>query len=48
MADASISDLGKNALLVATKVEASVALDLLTKPVFLEQIKKEHSALKGK
>ena len=48
MADASISDLGKNALLVATKVEASVALDLLTQPVFLEQIKKEHSALKGK
>jgi len=40
--------LGKKALMVATKVEASVALDLLTKPVLLEQIKKEHAALKGK
>jgi len=48
MAVASVSDLGKKALMVATKVEASVALDLLTKPVLLEQIKKEHAALKGK
>ncbi len=48
MAVASVSDLGKKALIVATKVEASVALDLLTKPALLEQIKKEHAALKGK
>ncbi len=48
MADASLSALGKNALIVATKVEASVALDLLTKPGLLDQIRKEHSALKGK
>ena len=40
--------MGKKALMVATKFEASVALDLLTKPALLEQIKKEHAALKGK
>jgi amidohydrolase len=48
MAEASVSDLGKRALLIATKVEASVALDLLTQPALLEKIKKEHAALKGK
>jgi metal-dependent amidase/aminoacylase/carboxypeptidase family protein len=47
-ADASLSDLGKSALIVSTKVEASVALDLLTQPDLLANIKKEHAALKGK
>ena len=47
-ADASLSDLGKSALIVSTKVEASVALDLLTQPDLLAKIKKEHAALKGK
>jgi hypothetical protein len=40
--------LGKSALIVSTKVEASVALDLLTQPDLLAKIKKEHAALKGK
>jgi metal-dependent amidase/aminoacylase/carboxypeptidase family protein len=48
MADSSVSELGKKALIVATKVEASVALDLLTQPNLLEKIRKEHAALKGK
>lgn len=30
------------------KVEASVALDLLTQPDLLARIKKEHAALRGK
>ena len=30
------------------KMEASVALDLLTQPDLLAKIKKEHAALKGK
>jgi metal-dependent amidase/aminoacylase/carboxypeptidase family protein len=47
-ADASLSDLGKNALIVSAKVEASVALDLLTQPDLLAKIKKDHAALKGK
>jgi len=47
-ADASLSDLGKSALIVSTKVEASVALDLLTQSDLLAKIKKEHTALKGK
>jgi amidohydrolase len=47
-ADASLSDLGKSALIVATKVQASVALDLLTQPDLLAKIKKEHAALRGK
>ena len=47
-ADASLSDLGKSALIVSTKVEASVALDLLTQPDLLAKIKKEHAGLKGK
>jgi len=48
MAEASVSDLGKRALITASKVQASVALDLLTQPALLEKIKKEHSLLKGK
>ncbi|HQM91864.1 MAG TPA: hypothetical protein PLK84_08045, partial [Syntrophales bacterium] len=47
-ADASVSELGKSALVVAAKVEASVALDLLTRPDLLARIKKEHALLKGK
>ena len=47
-ADASVSELGKSALVVAAKVEASVALDLLTQPDLLARIKKEHALLKGK
>jgi hypothetical protein len=35
-------------ILFIEKVQASVALDLLTKPVLLEQIKKEHSTAKAK
>ena len=48
LADASVSDLGKKALLTATKVEAIVALDLITQPALLEDIKKEHKQLKAK
>lgn len=47
-ADASISDQGRKALIIAAKVEASAALDLLTQPTLLETVKKEHAALKGK
>jgi len=43
-----VSELGKSALVVAAKVEASVALDLLTRPDLLARIKKEHALLKGK
>lgn len=48
LADASVSDLGKKALLTAAKVEATVALDLITQPALLEDIKKEHKQLKAK
>jgi hypothetical protein len=48
LADASVSDLGKKALLTAAKVEAIVALDLITQPALLEDIKKEHKQLKAK
>lgn len=47
-ADASMSELGKKALVIASKVQASVALDLLTQPALLDNIKKEHDALKKK
>jgi metal-dependent amidase/aminoacylase/carboxypeptidase family protein len=48
LADASVSDLGHSALVVAAKVEASLALDLLTQPGLLDKVRKEHMELKGK
>jgi amidohydrolase len=47
-ADASVSQLGHDALIVAAKVEANLAFDLLTKPALLEQVKKEHAELRAK
>jgi amidohydrolase len=46
LCDASQSDLGKNALIIAAKVQASLAYDLITKPALLEQVKKEHAELR--
>jgi len=47
-ADATVSELGKNALVTAAKVEASVALRLLTDPALLQTIKAEHAELRAK
>ncbi len=47
-ADATISELGKSALVTAAKVQASLALDLLTNPALLEKVKAEHAELKKK
>ena len=47
-ADASVSELGRNALIIAAKVEASLAYDLITNPALLEQVKKEHVELQSK
>ncbi len=43
-----MSELGKNALIIAAKVQASLAYDLITKPAFLAQVKKEHAELARK
>jgi amidohydrolase len=48
MEEATVSDLGHNALAIAAKVEAALALDLLTKPSLIDQVKKEHAELKAK
>jgi amidohydrolase len=48
LADASVSELGKSALIIAAKVQASIALDLITKPALLEQVKREHAELQAK
>jgi amidohydrolase len=48
LSDATVSELGTSALIIAAKVQASLAYDLLTKPGLLDQVKKEHSELKSK
>jgi amidohydrolase len=48
MEEATVSDLGHKALVIATKVEAALALDLLTKPNLIDQVKKEHVELRAK
>jgi amidohydrolase len=48
MEEATVSDLGHKALAIAAKVEAALALDLLTKPGLIDQVKKEHAELKAK
>lgn len=48
MEEATVSELGHKALVAATKVEAALALDLLTKPGLIDQVKKEHAELKAK
>jgi metal-dependent amidase/aminoacylase/carboxypeptidase family protein len=48
MEEATVSELGHKALPIAAKVEAALALDLLTKPGLIDQIKKEHAELKAK
>lgn len=48
LADATLSQLGHDALITAAKVEASLAYDLLSKPALLEQVKKEHADLRSK
>ncbi len=48
MADATISDLGRKALITASKVEASLALSLLTNPKLLQDVKAEHAVLRTK
>lgn len=45
-ADATVAEIGRKGMLIASKVEASLAWDLLTDPAFLAQVKKEHAALK--
>ncbi len=45
-ADASIAEIGKNGMVIASKVEASLAWDLITDPAFLAQAKKEHAELR--
>jgi amidohydrolase len=47
-ADASVSELGKKALIIAAKVEASLALELLTNPALLAQVRAEHAELRKK
>ncbi len=44
-ADATVSELGKNALIIAAKVQASLAYDLVTQPAYLAEVKKEHAEL---
>lgn len=45
-ADATVSPLGHNAMVIASKVEAWLAWDLLTQPDYLAQVKAEHEALR--
>lgn len=47
-ADASVSELGRKALITAAKVEASLGLSLLTDPELLQRVKEEHAELRKK
>jgi metal-dependent amidase/aminoacylase/carboxypeptidase family protein len=46
LAQATITPLGHNGEIMAAKVEAYLAWDLMTDPAFLAQVKKEHAELK--
>jgi amidohydrolase len=46
-ADATLTPLAHNAEVIAAKVEAFLAWDLLTDPAYLAQVKAEHAALKA-
>ncbi|MCR4426442.1 MAG: M20 family metallopeptidase [Firmicutes bacterium] len=46
-ADATIADIGHDGMIIASKVEAMLAWDLLTQPDYLAKVKAEHAMLKS-